>query len=327
LKSDKFHNAVLGLADYAAFSGSIGLAWAWAILEKYKTNGMWSKYTALHLRVAEVLDARGQEDENHRALQSTLALGRTINEHSVVAHSLQSLGKCYAQWSQYDKSKKYYGEGIRVAKDHRLTLDLAGCVYGLAHIETAGEHPKRAIPLYEEALSIFMGAGAVLGQANCRFGMAMTNLANSSRELEACAEIFRQISAGLSLGSCFLLLGNACILNGDFGAAERRYRDLLITSQHTGNIVGEAVAIARLGQLERRGGQRERGREMISEGFDRWLAVISEQNRAREGSTYVKQFLLSEEETSEQYRELAERSLKDIGRFDLVRDWLEFPLK
>lgn len=263
-------------------------------------------------------------DGARRYFNDAKILGMAANNPMVEANGIFGLAQVSLRLSDHAEAKKNAERARDRYKQINARLGLPNSISLLGDIEFRREDYGCARRYWEEALSLYQEADELLGQANAVSNLATLDWTNAREGLEFAQDLYERLGVRSSLAYTLGELGDFYLRQGSLDRAERFYLRARDVAQTSGEIPSEAHSLARLGQLRIRKGQS--GQADAAAGFALWLTSLHANDPTRTGWEKLHAATSACDDQAEQrLRAEARSSWRELGRYDLVRDWIDFP--
>jgi tetratricopeptide (TPR) repeat protein len=279
------------------------------------------------------------------------AIGHRLGQHALIYKSL-------------DHAESYLQEAIAFSRSARMPGIEADCLFELTHLDELLSRDDLALERSRKAIDLYKSVGDVRGEANCRFGLAKiilhgensffqarSEFIEAGRQYERISDVLGQVNSGKEVAvidgdlgkireaiAKFGEIGSIRSVAGtymDLAHLEGRAGNLLVSmslldeaqelARPLGHINHDAVINVRRGQLMQALGRYEEGVHQIQAGMALYRALGRGVARSMAGLEHLER-ALSTMDLEMRAKELrsAKASWAGIGRFDLIRDWIDW---
>ena len=281
--------------------------------------------------LGDIAYARSDRETAHGRYEEALALHRRVDNVSGEADCIRKLGDFAYARSDHETARSRYGEALALHRRVGNVIGEANCIESLGDIARARSDQETARTRYGEALALYRRVGGLVGEANCIRGLGDIAYAHSDHETarthyEEALTLFRRVGNIIGEANCIENLGDIAFMRSNYEAAKSQYDAAVTLNRRIKRIEGEAEATVRRGQILAISGDAAKGLADIQAGFRLFFSVADELDRALPGWRALHLALKTEDagEAAKQ-RQIARTSWTEIGRLDLIHDWIDSP--
>ena len=321
-------DALEGLKDFHMLSGKGAVGSIDRVVTRARNrpaSGLLARCTAA---LAEIAWARSNVHMARLRFEEALTLYRRLKDKIGEAACIEGLGDVASASSDYKLARALYAKALAIYTHEKDVLGKAHCIEDLAAVSIVELDYASASIGYVTAQSHYRQLGNLLGEANCieRLG----DIARIGSEHDAALSHYNealllQRIAGNVLGqaNCTKGLGDVARALGDRESACSYFEGALLLFRRIGQFGSAAEAMIRLGQ-EQQLKDPVLGLSNIESGFALYFKISHAEDRAIEGFRAIHRALTSNEVNDKKNNyELARSAWTTIGRFDLIRDWVD----
>ncbi|ONF73726.1 tetratricopeptide repeat protein [Amycolatopsis keratiniphila] len=203
-------------------------------------------------------------------LQRALRVWRALENDTMVAHALDSLGKANLVMVRWDRAEAYFRNALRVAKRAGVNGLLGTSGIALAQALRLGGRSAEAKSECETALARARALGNREVEADALREMGLIEQALGSGELlldnlASAMEIYRGVGNVRSQVSTLLVMGTTAENQGDRDLAMRYFFDCAEKAQQINDFRNLAQALAHIANLYAEAGQHEQADEYLQD--------------------------------------------------------------
>jgi tetratricopeptide (TPR) repeat protein len=221
-------------------------------------------------------------------IRESLTLGQQVNSKAIIANSTLLLGVIALEEMKLDIASTQFAEALILFQAIDNALGEANSLKRLGEIAQKNGEYATAETRFSEAMVIYHRIGHRFGEALC-----MNHFGDNARN------------------------------QGNYEKARALYEDSRIMFRRLGDLVGEAETTIKTGLIQVSTDDPKKGLSSIEAGFALYFKNTSKNNRALPGwSALHRAFTAGDASESQKYRELARLSWTNIGRLDLIADWI-----
>jgi tetratricopeptide (TPR) repeat protein len=222
--------------------------------------------TLILRRLARAHEALGHRAEAVATWSDVRRLCESENDDGGTLEALEGLARSF-RTSDVGLSRRYYEEGLELARTRGDRRREASILNGLGILEWSRGEPGRALREYERSLVLFRELGD-----ERHVGLVLNSIAACLRDLERPAEALARLAEAaevhertgdrLLLGHARAVLGDVHRSLGHSAESARAYRLSLDIRREIGDAEGEAWMLVRLAELRSAAGEMEEARRL-----------------------------------------------------------------